>query len=254
MNVVAIIQARMSSTRLPGKVLMELAGMPVLEHVVSRIESCKTVQKVVVATSTDESDDAIERWCESLGVACYRGSLNDVLDRYYQAAIQSNADAIVRITADCPAIDPTIVDEVVSAYLAGGYEFFGLSGDFPDGLDCTVFAFSAIERAWKEAQLPSEREHVGPYIEKHPEMFKSGGLKKFTGLSHHRWTLDEPRDLDFLKIVFERLYQAEKDFLAADVLALLKAEPELLSINGSIVRNEGYIKSLQSDKDHYVQP
>ena len=254
MNVVAIIQARMSSTRLPGKVLMELAGKPVLEHVVSRIKSCKTIQKVVVATSTDESDDAIERWCESLGVACYRGSLNDVLDRYYQAAIQSNADAIVRITADCPAIDPTIVDEVVSAYLAGGYEFFGLSGEFPDGLDCTVFAFSAIERAWKEAQLPSEREHVGPYIEKHPELFKSGGLMKFSGLSHHRWTLDEPRDLDFLKIVFERLYQADKDFLAADVLALLKAEPELLSINGSIVRNEGYIKSLQSDKDHYVQP
>lgn len=254
MNVVAIIQARMSSTRLPGKVLVELAGKPVLEHVVSRIESCKTIQKVVVATSTDESDDAIERWCESLGVACYRGSLNDVLDRYYQAAIQSNADAIVRITADCPAIDPTIVDEVVSAYLVGGYEFFGLSGEFPDGLDCTVFAFSAIERAWKEAQLPSEREHVGPYIEKHPELFKSGGLMKFSGLSHHRWTLDEPRDLDFLKIVFERLYQAKKPFLAEDVLALLKAEPELLSINGSIVRNEGYIKSLQSDKDHYVQP
>lgn len=254
MNVVAIIQARMSSTRLPGKVLMELAGKPVLEHVVSRIEACKTIQKIVVATSIDETDDAIEHWCRECDVVCYRGSLNDVLDRYYQAAVQNGADAIVRITADCPAIDPTIVDEVVSEYLAGGYEFFGLSGEFPDGLDCTVFSFPAIERAWKEAQLPSEREHVGPYIEKHPELFKSGGLRKFVGLSHHRWTLDEPRDLEFLQAVFERLYQAEPPFLAADVLALLEVEPELLRINGSIVRNEGYIKSLQLDKDHYVQP
>lgn len=253
MSVVAIIQARMSSTRLPGKVLMELAGKPVLEHVVSRIEACKTIQKIVVATSIDATDDAIERWCRERDVACYRGSLNDVLDRYYQAAVQSGADAIVRITADCPAIDPTIVDEVVSQYLAGGYEFFGLSGEFPDGLDCTVFSFPAIERAWMEAQLPSEREHVGPYIEKHPEWFKSGGLKKFVGLSHHRWTLDEPRDLEFLKIVFERLYQTNKTFGATDVLALLKAEPELLSINGSIVRNEGYIKSLQADREHDVQ-
>lgn len=254
MNVVAIIQARMSSTRLPGKVLMELAGTPVLQHVVSRIKACKTIDQVVVATSADESDDPIEAWCFAHEVQSYRGSLNDVLDRYYQAANQCNADAIVRITADCPAIDPTIVDEVVMAYLAGGYEFFGLAGEFPDGLDCTVFAFSAIERAWKEAKLPSEREHVGPYIEKNPRLFKSGGLKKFVGLSHHRWTLDEPRDLKFLEIIFSRLHQTNNLFLANDVLALLNAEPDLLKINGSIIRNEGYIKSLQSDKEHHVQP
>lgn len=253
MNVVAIIQARMSSRRLPGKVLMKLAGESVLGHVVSRVNSCKTIQKVVIATSTDVTDDAIEKWCEERNVPCYRGSLNDVLDRYYQAAVESDADAIVRITADCPAIDPTIVDEVVSGFLSDGYEFFGLSGEFPDGLDCTVFTFSAIEQAWRDAKLPSEREHVGPYIEKNPELFKGGGLKKFVGLSHHRWTLDEPNDFEFLKIVFERLYQVNKLFLATDVLALLDKEPELLSINKSIVRNEGYIKSLQSDGGHDVQ-
>lgn len=254
MNVVAIIQARMSSTRLPGKVLMPLAGKPVLEHVVSRVALCQTIQKIVVATSVDPSDDVIEQWCNGHGVMCQRGSLHDVLDRYYQAAVAAKAEAIVRITADCPAIDPTIVDEVVSGFVSGGYEFYGLSGEFPDGLDCTVFAFSAIEKAWKEATLPSEREHVGPYIEKHPELFKSGALKKFAGLAHHRWTLDEPRDHEFLEAVFSRLYHPDRPFLANDILALLDAEPQLAAINGSIVRNEGYLKSLQSDKDFHVQP
>lgn len=253
MRVVAIIQARMSSTRLPGKVLMPLAGRPVLGHVVERIRSCETIADVVVATSIDAMDDAIEAWCQSIDVSCYRGSLNDVLDRYYQASLVRGADAVVRITADCPAIDPTIVDEVVHGFLAGGYEFYGLAGEFPDGLDCTVFAFSALARAWREAALPSEREHVGPYIEKHPEIFKCGGLKKFSGLSHYRWTLDEPRDYEFLQRIFTKLYQQDQLFLASDVLVLLENEPELLQINSDIVRNEGYLKSLIKDGTVNVQ-
>ena len=253
MNVVAIIQARMSSTRLPGKVLMPLAGKPVLSHVVERIRACKTITEVVVATSTDATDDIIEAWCRNEAVSCYRGSLTDVLDRYYQAALLHSADVVVRITADCPAIDPTIVDEVVKGFLAGGYEFYGLAGEFPDGLDCTVFAFSALARAWREATLLSEREHVGPYIEKQPEIFKCGGLNKFSGLSHHRWTLDEPRDYEFLQIVFSRLYRKDYLFLASDVLALVENKPELLHINSNIVRNEGYLKSLLEDEKANVQ-
>ncbi len=247
MKIVAIIQARMSSTRLPGKVLMPLVGKPVLWHVVNRIRACKTIAEVVVATSTDVTDDVIEIWCRGADVSCYRGDLNDVLDRYYQTGLIHAADIVVRITADCPVVDPTIVDEVVRGYLAGGYAFYGLSGEFPDGLDCTVFAFNALARAWREAALLSEREHVGPYIEKHPEMFKSGGFTKFTGLSHHRWTLDEPRDYEFLQVVFSRLYRPDQIFLASDVLALLDNEPELININSSIVRNEGYLKSLLED-------
>lgn len=254
MKVVSIIQARMSSTRLPGKVLMPLAGRPVLDHVVNRIRCCKTISEVVVATSTDRSDDAIEQWCQGAGVKCYRGSLNDVLDRYYQAAKGVGAEAVVRITADCPAVDPTIVEEVVNGFLTGSYDFYGLAGEFPDGLDCTVFAFSALEQAWREARLPSEREHVGPYIENHPEIFKNGGLKKFSGLSHHRWTLDEPRDYEFLQAVFFRLYREGKPFLASDVLELLQAQPELMSLNSNIVRNEGYLKSLIEDRKTNVQP
>ena len=249
MNAVAIIQARMSSTRLPNKVLLPLAGKPVLEHVVRRLQFCKTLGNIVVATSTDVSDDAIEQWCSEHQVNCYRGSLHDVLDRFYQTATQYHADTIVRITADCPVIDPTIVDEVVSGFLAGDYDSYSLAGEFPDGLDCQVFAYTAIARAWREATLPSEREHVGPYIEKtHPELFKNGGFFKFEGLAHHRWTLDEPRDYAFLQAVFERLYQAERPFLAQDVLDLLDREPHLMQLNADIIRNEGYLKSVQAEQ------
>jgi spore coat polysaccharide biosynthesis protein SpsF len=252
MKVVAIIQARMSSTRLPGKVLMPLAGQPVLAHVVQRSQACRKVNEVVVATSTDTSDDAIEKWCADNQVSLYRGSLNDVLDRYYQAAKLHGADAIVRITADCPAIDPQTVDEVIQGFIEGGYEFYGLSGEFPDGLDCTVFSFKAIEQAWREAKLPSEREHVGPYIEKNPQLFKSGGLKKYTDLSHMRWTLDEPRDYEFLCQVFDQLANQDKLFTAEDVLTLLKDQPELQTINQTIVRNEGYLKSLAAEGTVHV--
>lgn len=252
-NIVAVIQARMSSARLPGKVLMPLAGKPVLEHVVRRIRDCRTITKVVVATSTDQTDDAIQAWCEKEAASHYRGSLDDVLDRYYQTARIHKADAVVRITADCPAIDPTIVDEVVKGFLTGGYDYYGLSGEFPDGLDCTVFSFAALERAWHEAKLQSEREHVGPYMEKHPELFKIGGYKKFNGLSHHRWTLDESRDYDFLQVIFARLYREKTPFLASEVLALLDKEPELMAINSTIIRNEGYLKSLAQDRKVDVQ-
>lgn len=254
MNVTAIIQARMSSSRLPSKVLLPLVGKPVLEHVVERIRACKEISRVVVATSTDQTDNAIEQWCQSAAIDCYRGSLNDVLDRYYQAAKLYHADVVVRITADCPAVDPTIVDEVINGFFQGQYDYYGLSGEFPDGLDCTVFAFTALERAWREAKLSSEREHVGPYMEKNPELFRTGGMKKFIGLSHHRWTLDEPRDYEFLQAVFARLYRENSHFLAEDVLSLLEHEPELLGINSDIIRNEGYLKSLLAERNADVYP
>jgi spore coat polysaccharide biosynthesis protein SpsF len=247
MKVVAIIQARMSSSRLPGKVLLPLAGKPVLAHVVQRTHACRNVDEVVVATSTDPSDDAISAWCQENKVRCFRGSLHDVLDRYYQAAKLHEAQAIVRITADCPALDTETVDEVIEGFLNGEFAFYGLSGEFPDGLDCTVFSFRAIEKAWHEAKLPSEREHVGPYIEKNPQLFKSGRLVKYHGLSHMRWTLDEPRDYDFLSKVFDQLDNQKALFTVEDVLRLLTAQPELHELNKSIVRNEGYIKSLAAE-------
>jgi len=248
MNTVAIIQARMSSSRLPGKVLLPLMGKPVLEHVVTRLKYAISLKEIVVATSTEVDDDAIELWAKSNKVNYYRGSLSDVLDRYYQAALLYKAETVVRITADCPVIDPYIVDEVVFGFKKGAFDAYGLSGEFPDGLDCQVFSFSALEKAWKEATLPSEREHVGPYIEKtHPELFKLGGLEKFSNLGHLRWTLDEERDYEFLNQIYEELYVADSLFVTDDILNLLKRRPELSEINSQITRNAGYLKSLEME-------
>lgn len=213
MTVIAIIQARMSSSRLPGKVLLPLGGVPVLNHVVSRIKSCKTIDKVIVATSMDPLDDAIENYCYQSNYDLFRGSLLDVLDRYYQCAKTMNAKTIVRITADCPVIDPVIVDAVVTGFLAGGYDYYSLSGEFPDGLDCAVIAFEALEKANKYATLTSDREHVGSYIySTAKEYFKIGGLEIFNKLSDIRLTLDEPADFKLLTLIFENLYGQKKYF------------------------------------------
>jgi spore coat polysaccharide biosynthesis protein SpsF len=250
MRTVCIVQARMSSTRLPGKVLLPLAGREVLAHVLDRLAFCKTLDEVVVATSSDASDDVLAHWCRTRNVPVFRGSLQDVLDRYYQCAKDNRATAVVRITADCPALDPTLVDEVVRGFHAGGYDLYCLGGEFPDGLDCQVFSLSALERAWREAALSSEREHVGPYIVNHPEFFHLGSLDRFKGLAHHRWTLDEPRDLAFLESVFQRLQGSHSQpFLTQDLLDLLTREPGLLRANAGIVRNEGLLKSLANDRD-----
>ncbi|MFT5144790.1 MAG: glutamate-1-semialdehyde 2,1-aminomutase [Rhodothermales bacterium] len=251
-RVVAIIQARMSSSRLPGKVLLPLAGRPVLQHVVDRLGACRLVDAVGVATSTDPSDDPIQNFCAAKDVACFRGSLDDVLSRYVGAARAWDADYVVRITADCPALDPKVVDAVVAGALAGDYDCYGLDGEFPDGLDCTVFSASALERAAREAVLPSDREHVGPFIIARPGRFKTAGLELFKGLSDQRWTLDEPRDYTFLTRVFERLYDpvaasTGQHFRTADVVELLAREPGLSALNSGIERNEGYRKSLEAE-------
>lgn len=249
MRVVAIVQARISSSRLLGKVLLPLAGKPALAHVIERLQACNNLHDIVLATSVGPEDDSIEKWCNANEVNCFRGNLNDVLDRYYQAATHYKADVIVRITADCPLIDPMIVDQVVEGFLAGDFDAFSLAGEFPDGLDCQVFAYSALEKAWREAKLPSEREHVGPYIEKsNPEQFKIGRLEKFFGLSHHRWTLDVSQDYEFLQVVFERLFKEGVLFGTSEILALLEREPDLMQINSEVIRNEGYLKSLQVER------
>lgn len=253
MRIVCIIQARMSSTRLPNKVLIPLAGREVLSHILQRLSFCKTLDEIIVATSTDNTDDELAEWCLQRKVMLFRGSLNDVLDRYYQCALIHNADAVVRITGDCPAIDPNIVDDVVKGFSIKKFDLFYLGGNFPDGLDCAVFSFGALEKAWKEAMLPSEREHVGPYIVNNPKKFKIGSIEKFNDLGHHRWTLDEPRDLEFLQAVFEYLYDKElPPFSSKDILDLMKREPKLLKINQNILRNEGLIKSLAEDKKKKV--
>lgn len=247
MNVVAIIQARMSSKRLPGKVLMNLSKKPVLEHIIDRIKVCKTIDNIVVATSNHASDDKIEKFCNQKHVPIYRGSLDDVLDRFYQAANIYNADAVLRITGDCPVIDPEIIDTIVTSFKRDKVDLCGLSGNFPDGLDCSVFSYRAIKKAWSEASLKSEREHVGPYIENNPSLFKILPIELFNNLGEYRWTLDEPEDYELIKNIYEELYDSNKLFLTNDILELLSKKPKLLSINAKIIRNEGYLKSLEQD-------
>lgn len=249
----AIVQARMGSTRLPGKSMMSLAGKPVLWHVVDRLRFCRRLQAVVVATTTEIEDDAIEQWCCENRVKCYRGSKLDVLDRFYHTAVFYQAKAIIRITADCPVIDPFIVDEVVQGFLEGGYDVYGLGGEFPDGLDCEAFSFRMLELAWSQATLASEREHVTPYLYKQKEHCKIGHLAKFRGLHHYRWTLDEPPDLQFLEAVFHHLYKEDRPFVTQDILTLMEHHPELNHINRGITRNEGYLRSLQQDREVMVR-
>lgn len=246
---VAIVQARMGSTRLPAKILKPLAGKPALWHVVDRLRQARRIDEVVVATTVKPADDVVEAFCSKHAIPCFRGSEEDVLDRYYQAALHFSADPVIRITSDCPAIDPTIVDDVIDGFLAGGFDLFSLGGEFPDGLDCQCFAFWVIEDGWRNATLPSEREHVGVYMEQHHrEKYRIGTHEPFKGLSHLRWTLDEEADLRFLEAVFDRLYSPERMFLARDVLELLDREPALMAINTGIVRNEGLLTSLEKDK------
>ena len=249
MRIVCIIQARINSTRLPGKVLLPLAGREVLGHILDRLAFCQTFDEIIVATSNTPPDDVLAEWCARNCVQLSRGSLDDVLDRIYQCALQAQANAIVRITADCPLLDPTIVDEVVQGFLIGNFDLFYLGGEFPDGLDCAVCHIDVLEKASKGASLKYEREHVFPYVLSHPEIFRIGILEKFKGCGGHRWTLDEAADLVFLSKVFERLQRPDgKPFLADDILDLLKMAPELMSINQGILRNEGLLKSMATEK------
>ena len=250
MKATAIIQARYSSTRLPGKVLMKVLDKTVLEYVVERVSRAKHIKKVIVATSVNEADLKIAELLDDRGVSFYRGSENDVLDRFYRAALECGAEHLVRITADCPLADPVLIDSIIERYFASGADYCSntLEVTYPDGLDAEVFSFKALSDAWKNAKLTSEREHVTPYIYKHPERFKLESFKYAEDLSGKRWTVDEKTDFMFVKAVIEALYPARPGFHMADVLDFLKDKPELEDLNKGIIRNEGYIKSLAEDK------
>jgi len=247
-KIVAIIQARMSSTRLPGKVMLPLSGKPVLYRIWERLNSSRLIDEIVVATSIDPSDDPIVQFCHENNIHSFRGSLEDVLDRFYQTAVEFNADCILRITADCPVLDPIVIDAILSSYLSGDFDCIGLSGEFPDGLDCTAINSNALKFVNEQATLQSDREHVVPYMLKSENNFKLGEVELFWGLENERWTLDEQRDYEFLSEIYDSLYKEDKIFLTSDILDLLSTKGELKTINGNILRNEGYLKSLLEDE------
>ncbi|MEN9558543.1 MAG: hypothetical protein RL141_912 [Candidatus Parcubacteria bacterium] len=248
-KVIAIIQARMGSARLPGKVLLRVCGKTLLEHQLERVMRARLLHGIVVATSTEERDTPIAQTAQAAGVQVFRGSERDVLDRYVQAARVAEADVIVRLTADCPLMDPAIVDRVVEAFFTQGTDYVSnvRPPTFPDGMDVEVFTREALEVSGREACLPSEREHVTAFIATHPQQFTIGNVAQSVDQSAIRLTVDEPADWELVRQVFEVLYPQHPLFSLADIIHLLTQKPELITLNSDIVRNAGYLKSLAED-------
>lgn len=237
----------MLSTRLPGKVLADISGKPMLWHVVHRASRANLVDQVVVATSVDRDDQPIVDFCNAEGIEYFRGSLEDVLDRYYQTARKFGPETIIRITADCPLMDPEVIDKVLETYNGSSVDYASniIDPSYPDGLDGEVFSFEALERTWQEARRQSEREHVTTFM-KVPGRMKTSNVAYKEDLSSLRWTVDEPEDLEFVRVVFRHLDSL--DFGMIDVLDLLDRHPEIAEINTGITRNEGLKKSLRNDR------
>jgi spore coat polysaccharide biosynthesis protein SpsF len=234
MKTVAIVQARMGSTRLPGKVLQDLAGEPMLARVVNRTCRAKTLQEVVIATTTNMVDDVIVKLCEDRGWSWFRGSEEDVLDRYYHAAKKYQADFIVRITSDCPLIDPEVIDHVVQEFLERQPEVDYASNTWPRrtlprGLDTEVMRMDVLERAWREDRNPAWREHVTPYIYRNPDRFRIHNVVSPVDYSAMRWTVDTQEDLAFVRKIYD--YFGHDRFSWREVLKVLEEHPEWVEIN-----------------------
>ena len=249
-SVLAIIQARMSSSRFPGKILAPLLGRPMLQWQLERVRRSALISDMLLATSVDASDDRVEDFCGEAGISCFRGSLEDVLDRFYRAAKAKAPDNVVRLTGDCPLADPDVIDRVIRAHLDGNYDYTSNVNPptFPDGLDVEVLRFGSLEAAWKEAMLPSEREHVTPFIRNRPDRFSIFNVASERDVSQFRWTVDEPDDLQFVESVYSSLLPHERNFSMNDVLRLLEEHPEIREVNASHRRNEGYLRSLEKDR------
>lgn len=239
MNIVALVQARMGSTRLPDKVMKPISGKPMIELLLSRLSRSVRIDRIVVATSTEPRNQILAGHVKALGYGCYQGSENDVLDRFYQAAKAEQADIVVRITGDCPLVDPALVDRVIDEFQRSRVDYLSnvLPPSYPDGLDIEVFSFQSLERAWHETDKAFDREHVTPYIRESGK-FTVGNFRNEEDLSAWRWTVDEPADFAVITQVFEH-FAPRTDFTWQEVRGLQKARPELFSPNQQITRNEG---------------
>jgi spore coat polysaccharide biosynthesis protein SpsF len=235
--IIAILQARMSSTRLPGKVLQPILGRPMLGHQIDRLRRTERLDAIVLATSDQSDDDPIAEFCAGEGVSVYRGSLSDVLARFHGAMTMAGpATHIVRLTADCPLADWNVIDTCIAFHLDSGADYTSnaIQRTYPKGLDVEVVRAAALDRAFHEAAEPYEREHVTPYLYRHPELFKLAHLKQAADLGELRWTVDYPADLEMVRAVYAALLEKKPDFAQADILTFLQAHPEVAAINASL--------------------
>ncbi|MFH1197886.1 MAG: glycosyltransferase family protein [bacterium] len=250
-KVITVVQARMSSTRLPGKVMLLAAGKPLLLLMIERMKQAVKTGKVIVATSTNYEDDAIEKLCVENKIDFFRGHPTDLLDRHYWAGKKLKADAVVKIPSDCPLIDPKIIDRVIDHYITNFDEYDYVSNlhpaTYPDGNDVEIMSFEALKTAWENANQNFEREHTTPYIWTHPEMFKIGNIKWEANLDYstsHRWTIDYEEDYLFIKKVFEELYPVNPKFSMVDILNLLWLNPAIANLNSKYIGRYWYENHL----------
>ena len=240
MKIVATIEARMAATRLPDKVLMKIAGKPMLRHIVERIKKSKLVDEVVIATTTNPKDKAIEKFAKQINTKVFRGSEEDVLLRVLETAKANNADIIVEFCGDCPLIDPEIIDQVIKFYLDNNYDyvsnFIDKNNEIIRGLQVQVFSTKILEEVSRKTNDPADRENVSLYIYEHPEKYKLGHapVKKEFSRPELRWTVDTIEDLILIRKIYEELYTKNKNFTTKDVLYLLEKKQELLNINKNI--------------------
>jgi len=244
-----MIQARSGSTRLPGKALKKVEGKPIIWHIINRAKKIKSAEQIIIITTRKKEDKIFLKIAKDNGVLGFQGSEKDLLERHYQCALKYNADPIIRITSDCPLIDPYIVEKMIQIYLKNNYDYVTNREPptYPDGLDTEIFSFDALKKANRYAKLNSEREHVNPYIVKHPKKFKIFNYRYRKDLSHLRWTVDEKRDLKFVRQIYSRM-KPKTLFSMNMVLKIIKKEPQIQQINQGINRNEGYAKSLKYDR------
>jgi spore coat polysaccharide biosynthesis protein SpsF len=250
---VGIIQARTGSSRLPGKILMKVAGKTLLEHMIERISNSKKLDKIVIATTTKDTDDVIVSIAKKLGIDYFRGSEDDVLDRYYNASKQYDADVVVRLCSDCPILDGNVIDTVLDDYFIGEYDYVSnlvpLPRTYPDGLSVEVFSSELLAETQFNAKKPSEREHVTFYMWGQPDKYKIHRTEYGTDLSKYRFNIDYHEDFLLLEKIFEHFYPKNKNFLFEDVVKWLEENPQIFKLNSMIEPNLGWVKSLEEDKN-----
>lgn len=242
MNVVAIIQARTGSTRLPNKIFLKLANASLLSHVVNRLRPSKEIDKIVIATTTSLDDNSVEEWCLNNSLDCFRGSENNVLERYYQAAKKFNADIIIRITADDPFKDYRLIDQAVKIIKDKNYDFVCNNSpvSFPEGLDVEVLSMDALSKSFLNSTSNFEKEHVTQYIHRNKKSFKIFNIKNFKDLSSFRWTIDTKDDYLFTIEIYNRLFDINNIFLTEDIYQILDKNPQLLQINNAVKKSDLY--------------
>ena len=258
-NFNAIIQARMGSNRLPKKVLKKINGKPMLDYVINQTLSSKFIKNVIIATTLQKEDLEIVEYCKNNDLKYFRGSKNDLLDRYYRCAKKFKCNTIIRITSDCPMIDPEIIDKVIKKFLKNSNDYVSnniekINGNwenstcnFPQGMTVEVSSFKTLEKAWKEAKKPSEREHVFPYVQFNPQLFNISNLKMKKDFSFIRCTVDKMNDLKFIRNLYDKL-GTKKNIKIKNIIEIINKNPKLITINNKTKFDEGYTKSLELDK------